>query len=65
MGSVAHWILRWPSQSMTRKAYGVPGAGDPFFGVDTDAIDADSFGGTAMLLVVWLGFWDQILEIVE
>ena len=49
---------------MTREAYGVPGAEDPFFGVDIHAIDADSFGGTAMLLVVCLGFWEQVLEIV-
>ena len=49
---------------MTREAYVVPGAEDPFFGVDIDAIDAGSFGGTAMLLLVCLGLWDQVLEIV-
>ena len=52
MRSVDHWILRWPYQSMTREAYGVPGAEDPFFGVVIDAIDVDSVGVTAMLFVL-------------
>ena len=65
MHSVDHWILRWPYQSITREAYVVPGAEDPLFGVDIDAIEVESFGVTAMLLVVWLGLWDQVLEIVK
>ena len=61
MRGVDLWILRWPSQSLTREAYVVPSEEVPILGVDIDAIGADSLGVTAMLLLVFLGLGDQVL----
>lgn len=62
--SVALWILRWPSLSLTRAAYVVPGAEVPILAVDGDVISADSLGVTAVLLLVCLGLWDHVLGLI-
>ncbi len=64
MRSVDHWILRRPSQSLAREAYIIPGTEVPILGIDVDAIGTDSLGVTAVLLLVFLGLWDQVLRLI-
>ena len=64
MSSTNLWILRRPSQSLTRKPYIVPSAEVSVLGVDVDTICADSLGVAAILLLVFLSLWNQVFGLV-
>ena len=64
MSSTDLWILRRPSQSLTRKPYIVPSAEVSVHGVDVDTICADSLGVAAILLLVFLSLWNQVFGFV-
>ena len=64
MRSIDLWILRWSSQALAREAYIVPRAEVSILGVDIDAISADTLGVAAVLLLVFLGLWNQVLRFI-
>ena len=57
-------ILRRPAQSLTRKAYVVPGTEVSILGSDVDAIGADSLGITAVFMLIFLCLWNQVFTFI-
>ncbi len=64
MSSIDFGILWWSTQSLARKSNVDSCAEVSILGVDIDAIGADSLGIAAVLLLVLLGLWNQILRFI-